>query len=430
MVNKSLATWRRAIAVLVGFAATLTIFLVLSDAHEIPEPRHPPQAEPGELDGTAAIRVDGENHVLPSESGLHNTTDLLTPDPNIEEIYLECGDLSAPPSPLCSEKLRQFFWDKPVPYRASPILPEAAQIAFSDIFLDPSDSHEQTITVLRDEKCRLNVGDLNFDLHRHCHGDALINHALFSAYCSQYSRQNTLDYQPTPNDGVSLSGFQRELARATSHDRSDNSRHVPTRNEVLVNHYRRSFVARECMEAPPQTRSRLGYWDPAWQAKLANDRDLYGEGYRSSVDQALERKSGELYHQLEIEYFELEFRELVTLAARLGNEYALINFDVLNDEGSREQIARLRPDLHYLRLIPTAGTVDMRLRLALQARHHAVQHGWDIDPEYLWKKVCVNGVTKQECKDSVHNLEYSGFADDGALKQIEDFETSLYELQF
>ncbi len=146
-----------------------------------------------------------------------NTEDSLTNDPLTPEIDLTadatlveaevevdvrvaCHDPLGEFSEECLLALDAYFLDKPFVWRNFDWLP--VLMTFRRVFSDPVGDRDRILAALEKPECRLEEGEIRWDLKESCHAESLANYANLVLYCQDSGDEFTV----TSEDLVDFSG--------------------------------------------------------------------------------------------------------------------------------------------------------------------------------------------------------------------------------
>ena len=235
--------------------------------------------------------------------------------PPLPERVLELGDLHAGcPSvrdgvdAACLEVLDGYFLGKPVYATIVPV-PDAP--VWADVFDDPAAARNGTLATLGEGVCDVPNGDIRRDLGEVCDRQSIVEHAVLLRECSR--------------DHERILGYEHlDLKLSKIEDIADNAVYWRHRNAVEEDVFRSAWLARRCGAVRADVLGPLDRFDIAVEDVYLSDPPDSFYPDRPLRDREVDNYMGE------------EARRLVEMAARLGDAWALSEF-----QGDVAHVARL-----------------------------------------------------------------------------------------
>ncbi|MYD79513.1 MAG: hypothetical protein F4X44_02745 [Gammaproteobacteria bacterium] len=118
--------------------------------------------------------------------------------------WVACPDPLGELSDECMQSLDAYFWNRPFVWNGFDWISVA--MSYRRIFEDPERDRARVLAALEKPECRLEKGEIRWDLKEHCHAESFSNYANFIYFC---------EYVPS---GVTLLGDDPTLLAASDLD--------------------------------------------------------------------------------------------------------------------------------------------------------------------------------------------------------------------
>lgn len=314
----------------------------------------------------------------------------------LETLRTACPDIRVETSDGCFSALDEYFMDSPLPMFGSVrdrLLHVESQLTFRRIFADPFTDRENSITALKNEKCRLERGAIHPELKTECHATAIANHALFNNYCGYFFGATFQSdwFEPMhPIKGITF--YQRELNQLESLHWENLDDYHASIGELDEDMYREAWLYQKCTRFGSEVRQPLHNWPSIIQSNEKYVSKYYADGTMH-------------WSQKAREYFLIgvlsdEYERLLAIAARLGDEWAMVTHYHRGaaDDEFRNSVEELRPWFPALKeTVSLNGPLVKLLLKAVESVLLAEQEGVAIDKELMARMTCRTREYAMDC---------------------------------
>ena len=252
-------------------------------------------------------RVSPAENASPSEGTL-DLADLHANCPSIRDV-VDVGCLAA---------LDEYFLNRPV---SSSILTVAETPVWQDVFDDPGSARDGTVKTLAEGTCGVANGEIRQDLGDECDARSMVELAVLRRECS---RNHDL--------AVGYDHFEQKLSRIE--DIVDNSIYWQRRNAIEEDVFRSAWLGEKCSAFPVDALAPLYHFEIS-----ADDIYLSHPPHSFYPDRPLDD------HEVD-DYIREEAARLIEMAARLGDAWALSEFQ--GDAAHVERLFRTNPTQAYI----------------------------------------------------------------------------------
>lgn len=312
----------------------------------------------------------------------------------------------------CLESLDTYFLDKPFVWKDFDWLP--LPLTYQRIFADPTTDRGNVLSALERSECRLEEGEVRWDLKESCHAESFTNYANFLYFCQYVEEKLDSDLDMAQNFFYGSAFWPNVWQRYSMWD-LENPRLSEWAGERLLEG--RWIVERTCKRFDTETLSL----DPQHYATLMD------------IWKRLEEDTGA---------YDRAFEVLRSMAARLGDEWASIVYtsrrehDVWNTHESKNM-----PWKHHLRTMRSAMSKpsvetgsdarDKALSFALVVWGELEEAGIRVDLDRLVDYVCGGNWrrSKDTCEDTISELKENEVStDQDYWHRLSEFEARAIQI--
>ena len=322
---------------------------------------------------------------------------------DFESVQNECIDIRIETSHECIEALDEFFMDSPIPSMRNDVerlFQLHGEITFRRVFANPSADRKFVLESLSNSECRLEEGEIRFELASLCHADAIANYAVFTKQCkpTTLSFRNAWFNPDFGCFGIGIANFDLEMSEIERHRDLDRDEYEESRRFLEENVLRHAWLEHKCSQFKPDVMQPLGAW-PSISQKIEEKEA------QSRLDSVRDREITILRRTRDAEY-----PLLIAVAARVGDEWALTEHfrSGRADSTFVESVETYRPWIPYLHRASTFTGLPRAelLSNAISAVISAENHGHQIDYRLLTKIVCRQNFLNVSCATAFEQLEH------------------------
>ena len=301
-----------------------------------------------------------------------------------------CKQVFGALSEQCFESLKTYFWDRPHVWEDFAWLP--LPLTYRRIFENPKVDRLNVLEALENPMCRLEQGEVRWDLKEECHAESVANYSSFMYFCKDINRKWEVDL---------------DMARNFFHSPSFQPSVYQRYDDWSFEHLSPSSWAGE--------RFLEGRWIVESMCKGIDLTDLdLGEEHYEMLE-SIGRKLG-----VKNSGYDRTYKVLNALAARLGDEWASVVYDSPSnsDEWGLHEVEAM-PWKSQLREMWRA-LMDTSVITRKDARTTVLRYGikvWselekaevEIDLDKLVEYVCGPNwyFSSEDCQDSISALQRS-----------------------
>lgn len=316
----------------------------------------------------------------------------------------------------CLKSLDKYFWERPFVWKEYDWLP--LPLSYSRIFADPAADRANVFLALEKPECRLEKGEIRWDLRDSCRAESFANYANFLYFC-QYVKDELRSEVELSQELLRGPGYEPTVYQWYARWDGKNNRPSKWLGERLLE----------------------GRWILESTCTQYSMRSLELDDEHYEILMAIWKRLGEKTGK-----YNRAFDVLVAIAARLGNEWASSVYesprenDAWNVHETEEMSwKRALRDMRSKMNQPSTSTArDARktaLRLSIETWGKLEASGIDIDLDRMVDYVCGgNWLSADEsCEDTIANLkEHHISTDQGFWHRLSTFEArsiqnGLYE---
>ena len=389
---------------LFAITVVITIVLLRSDAKQEGE------------DEVSIALLENQSIVQPSDLPVQNDSSLASTEietnQNLNHPREICKQVFGTLSDQCFESLNTYFLDRPYVLKNFDWLP--LPLTYRRIFDNPEVDRSNVIEALADPNCRLEQGEVRWDLKEACHAESIANYSNFMYLCKDLDRN-----------------WELELLMVRT--LWESPRYQPT-----VKH---RYIRWNTEPTPPSSWAGERYLEGRWivesvckQYDIA-EFELKEEHYR--ILESIGRRLGDKERA-----FSRTYEVMKSLAARLGDEWASFVYESssTSDEwGIHESNVMpwksLLNEMWWALYISRATSREhirtTALRYGIQAWNELEKTGVKIDLDKLVEYVCgpIWRYSTENCQDSLSVLQRSDETiDQGFWHALSKFEARSIEL--
>lgn len=323
---------------------------------------------------------------------------------DFESLQIACPEIRVKMTEECFAVLEQYFIDTTLPLignSRAELLHTTSKPTFRRLFANPMTDLENTIAALNDEACRLEKGVVRNELEIECHAASIANHALFNRYCSVMQGTFRDDWFGPEFKYEGESYFQQALNQLESLHWENLDDYHASIQELNEHMYRDAWLNMKCAQFGSQVRQPLHQWPSISQSNEDHVSETYADGTMDWSEDAEEA------------YVILvradEYRQLLGIAARLGDDWATVsyysNWKGLGDDDYMKSVEEMRPWLSPL--LKSFGTNNSRvshLINAVEAVRMAEIDGVALNKELLASMVCRARENASDCDSAFDRL--------------------------
>lgn len=350
-----------------------------------------------------AKSVEGE---LPNGIGVGSASNLKVHPSDVCERPLR--ELSEE----CLESLDTYFMEKPFVWNDFDWLP--LPLTYQRIFADPATDRSNVLSALKKPECRLEEGEVRWDLKESCHAESFTNYANFLYFCQYVEEKLESDLDMAQNFFYGPAFWPNVWQRYSMWD-WENPRSSEWAGERLLEG--RWIVERTCKRIDSETLS------------------LDSQHYETLM--AIWKRLGENTGP-----YNRAFEVLRSMAARLGDEWAasVYKIPMENDAWDAHEAEHMPWKLHLRTMRSTlcnsqvTTSTDVRgraLKLALEVWGELEEARIRIDLDRLVEYVCGGNWwrSNETCEDVIAELkENEVSADQGYWHRLSAFEARAIQI--
>ena len=207
--NRRTGAWAASICAVAALVAIAAVLLMLD-------------RRAGGVSGEAEEQHPSSNVAVPNESLVDSSQQ---DDPPVTlasmskarvEPRVACEDPLGELSEECLQSLDAYFMDRTFVWREFDWLP--VPMTYRRIFTDPHQDRENVLAALERPECRLEEGEVRWDLRESCHAESFSNYAVFLYAC----RDAHPAYEASSENPHLLAEREREEARETMFSNYEN----------------------------------------------------------------------------------------------------------------------------------------------------------------------------------------------------------------
>lgn len=312
----------------------------------------------------------------------------------------------------CLESLDTYFLDKPFVWKDFDWLP--LPLTYQRIFADPAADRSNVLSALKKPDCRLEEGEVRWDLKESCHAESFTNYANFLYFCQYVEEKLESDLDMAQSFFYGPEFWPNVWQRYSMWD-WENPRSSEWAGERLLEG--RWIVERTCKRIDTETLSL----DPQHYATLMDIWNRLGENW-GPYDRA--------------------FEVLRSMAARLGDEWAASVYESPeeNDAWDAHEAEHMPWKLHLRTMRSTLSnsqvttSTDVRgraLKLALEVWGELEEARIRIDLDRLVEYVCGGNWWRSNatCEDTIAELKENEVSvDQGYWHRLSVFEARAIQM--
>ena len=340
-----------------------------------------------------------------SSTEIHTNQNGIHPREVCKKVF---GNLSD----QCFESLETYFLDKPYVWKEFVWLP--LPLTYRRIFENPEVDRLNVIEALANPKCRLERGEVRWDLKETCHAESIANYSNFIFLCKDLNRQWEL---------------QLLAARTLSHG----SQYQPT----VKHRYDHWNMEHSIPSSWAGERHLEGRWIVESMCKRFDMTEFELNEEHYEILESIGKKLGVKERAISRTY-----KVMNSLAARLGDEWASFIYESssANDEWSRHESEEMPWKSHLNEMLGVLNNTrvvsrgDVRatvLRYGIHVWNDLEKAGVKIDLDNLVEYVCGPNwhFSTQNCQDSISALQRSDATiDQGFWHALSKFETRAIQM--
>lgn len=325
----------------------------------------------------------------------------------LASLDIHCPEIWNELSSECFEALDKFFMDSILPFAHKPST-QAWQFGnfwtFRNIFEDPGANLSKVVESLSNPECRRETGGIRLDLRQKCGADVIAAYALFTRYCEPSTISYRQDWFEPNTASTAFSGksaYQYYLDSIESKRDEDLDVYTEDIQELKSTIYREAWLEKKCSDFGSHLLRPLSLWPDLrerWTSHFSKD---YGENLSLWPENA--KTKLENYVRSD------EYRPLVSIAARLGSEWAIAQHfrSGPHDEAYNDSVREIQPWLpHFAQAMDPNNQRFERVENAIKAIILADQNGIEIDKQLFVKELCQPGENAYSCNTVIGQIEY------------------------
>ena len=309
------------------------------------------QGESAHFNESELTRPDfGGTPVAENSSPPHETVLDIGVENSVTDPRTVCKDPLGELSDVCLRSLDTYFWNKSFVWGSFEWIP--VPMTYGRIFSDPQGDRDRVFAALKRPECRLEEGEIRWDLNESCHAESFANYANFIYFCMDVAHSVTIfeDDSLTPPDIESMNVRKSVFQKYEDWDHEYKRTSQWAGERFLEGRW---VVERSCVRHDVQALELLFVEDKGGIERLktiGQKLGLVSETWESSSLEAF-------FHQVsgssEKSFGPRDaFKVLLALAARLGDEWAAGAFEsTIEDEAWNTQEAKLMPWKDYLQIM-------------------------------------------------------------------------------
>lgn len=274
---------------------------------------------------------------------------------SIEEMLDLCGILYFLWSEQCINALDSYFMHQPV---FAYMLELAEQPIWADVFANPEEDLRLTQEALRKGQCRLSDGEIQSATSIECHSNAVARTGALKAECSDILKRdsylgiNEHGYPLNPTSIQTTSGAQRSFANLQNE--VDPMKAQRKRTKFAEYFLEKGWMRYQCETVRNVIRTNLEGiaidTDRAWKMHKRQGGLVGNHGPPTPEELEADYASqGTLYQQFNAWLQREVGKELIRVAGRTGNEWALMQ--TLGNKSHMEKLSTMNPLLYHYRRI-------------------------------------------------------------------------------
>lgn len=329
---------------------------------------------------------------------------------DLDSLRKACPNMLEELSSECTSTLEEYFKDATLPEWDNwlgRLLHLGVPLTFARVFEDPSVNRNLALAALAREECRLDGGPIRPELHATCNAKAIASHALFTKFCMPSKTTFQEDWFGTWFTSGTRMGqesefenyYEYQILRIESERDLDLGRYKRQKESLTRRMFRSAWLETKCSTFDSELTRPLNIW-PSIQQSVISD---YSERYGSSQEEWGEDERMKFHQELLSE----EYLRLVSVAARLGDDWAITNYyrRGTKDPVFVSSIDKLRPWLPSLRRSTLVDVPRVQLLMnAISAIELAEGEGFEIDRKLLMHAVCRSNPTYVDCATAFEEL--------------------------
>ena len=342
----------------------------------------------------------------------------IEPNGNVIDPREICKQVFGVLSDQCFESLESYFWEKPLVWKEFTWLP--LPMTYRKIFENPEIDRLNVIEALAKPMCRLEQGEVRWDLKEICHAESFANYSNFIYLCKDLNHQWEL---------------QLLAARTLSHG--------PLYRPTIKHRYENWNIEH----------SRPSAWAGEWflegrwiVERVCNRFDITELDLSEKHYETLESIRNKLGDRRGM--YSRTYGVMNSLAARLGDEWASFVYESssTSDEWTLHEsdampwkslLNEMWSTLNNVGIITEGDVRTTALRYGIQVWSELDKAGVDIDVDILVEYVCGPNwhFSTENCQDSISSLQRSDATiDQGFWHALTKFEAraiqmNLYDIE-
>ena len=346
-----------------------------------------------------------QSETFPSSTEIDSIRNVIHPREVCKQIF---GILSD----QCFESLETYFLDKPYVWKEFVWLP--LPLTYRRIFDNPEIDRLNVIEALENPRCRLELGEVRWDLKEECHAQSFANYSNFIFLCNDLNKNWELDLL---------------AARTLSHG----SQYQPT----VKHRYENWNTEHSIPSSWAGERHLEGRWIVESMCKRFDMTELELNEEHYEILESIGRKLGDKERAISRTY-----KVMNSLAARLGDEWASFVYESsrTSDEWSlyeskvmpwKSLLNEMWSTLNNVGIITERDVRTTVLRYGIQVWSELDKAGVDIDVDKLVKYVCgpIWYHSTENCQDSIFALQRSDATiDQGFWHALSKFEARAIQM--
>ena len=320
-----------------------------------------------------------------------------------------CKQVFGTLSDQCFESLRTYFWDKPYVWKKFDWLP--LPLTYRRVFENPEVDRSNVIEALANPDCRLEQGEVRWDLKEACHAESFANYSNFMYLCNDLNvRWENESAFFSPGSKHHTRVYQRYVHWNMEHSKPS------------------SWVGERYLE---------GRWILESVCKGFDTSELKLKEEHYEILESIGRRLGD-----EERAFSRTYEVMKSLAARLGDEWASFVYESsrTSDEWRLHEssvmpwksfLNEMWSTLNSSRVTSQKNVRTTVLRYGIQAWNVLKKAGVKIDLDKFVEYVCgpIWHRSTENCQDSISVLQRSdGTIDQGFWHALSEFEARAIHL--
>lgn len=312
----------------------------------------------------------------------------------------------------CLQALDAYFWDKPFVWNDFDWLP--LPLTYQRIFADPAADRSNVLSALNKPECRLEEGEVRWDLKDSCHAESFTNYANFLFFCQSVEEKLDSDLDMAQNFFYGPAFWPNVWQRYSMWD-WENPRSSEWAGERLLEG--RWIVERTCKRTDSETLS------------------LDSQHYATLM--AIWKRLGE-----NTGHYDRAFEVLRSMAARLGDEWAASVYESPKENDAWDaheaeympwklHLRTMRSTLSNSQVTTSTNVRGRALKLALEVWGELEEARIRIDLDRLVEYVCGGNWwrSNETCEDIIAELkENEVSADQGYWHRLSVFEARAIQI--